>query len=287
MVNSIFRPYSEINNLNWRQKKRLELYDFIYNPNSCLSKGCSLFITIVIVIAITSSCLETIKIFHDLLIFKIIEFICSLIFMIEYILKFCVITNHNKYLKTCAHFIDFVSIIPIFFIFSINNNDFSGIFSFLKILKLLRIVKVLSNKSTSIYSNLLLETMIKSIYGLKLMVILIVIIMIFSSSIIYELEKGVRVDGSEPFSSIPVTFYWSIVTITTVGYGDIYPITDLGRFVSCLTMIMGLIIIALPITIISKNFSRTWDEFENRGLIKIKNKCLETVKCTDSNNLHQ
>ena len=280
-----YKPYNDQLELSWKQKKRLELYKFIFHPKTYLAKICSLLITIVILFAVIGSCLETIKLFRDLLIWKIIEFTCSLIFLIEYILKLGVITNRNKYIRTSSHFIDFVSMIPLFFVFQTSEGDASGIISFFKILKLVRIKKALSNKSMSVYTNLMIETMTKSIYGLKLMVILIVIVVVLSSSIIYEIEKGVRLDGSEPFSSIPTTFYWSIVTITTVGYGDIYPITDLGRLIGGLTMVMGLIIIALPITIISKNFSRTWDEFENRGLIKVRDKCLLRVKPTNTSYL--
>ena len=109
--------------------------------------------------------------------------------------------------------------------------------------------------------------------------------MVFSSTLLYEIEKGVRDDGSEPFPSIPETFYWSIVTITTVGYGDIYPITGVGKFIASLTMVMGIIIIALPITIISKNFSSTWGEFENRGLIKVHNNCVQAVSAIDISSL--
>ena len=282
--NEYYKPYNEQLELSWSQKKRIELYEFIFEPKTYFSKICSLLISIVIILAIICSCLETLKRFRGMLIWKIIEFSSSLVFLIEYILKLGAVTNRNKYIRTSCHFIDFVSMIPLFFVF-VSEDNVSDIVSFLKLLKLIRIIKVLSNKSMSVYTSLMIETMSKSIHGFKLMAVLIIIVMIFSASVIYEIEKGVRLDGSEPFSSIPTTFYWSIVTITTVGYGDIYPITNLGRLMSSLTMVIGLIVIALPITIISKNFSRTWDEFENRGLIKVRDKCFLRVKPTNTSYL--
>jgi len=282
--NENYKPYNEQLELSKYQKKRIELYEFIFESKTNFSKIYSLFITVVIILAVICSSLETLKRFRGMLIWKIIEFSSSLVFLIEYILKLVVVTNRNKYIRTGCHFIDFASMFPIFFVFTLDGNA-SDIISFFKLLKLVRIIKMLSNKSMNVYTNLMIETMSKSIHGFKLMTVLVIIVMIFSASVIYEIEKGVRLDGSEPFSSIPTTFYWSIVTITTVGYGDIYPITDLGRLICSLTMVIGLIVIALPITIISKNFSRTWDEFENLGLIKVKDKCLLRVKPTNTSYL--
>jgi len=280
---SDFRPYLSTDvNLTKCEQFRLNLFEFMFNPSTYLSKWCSFFITITIMIAVTCSCLETIPSMRHFFFWQIVELCCSIIFIIEYILKIIAVTKHIQYIKTSGHFIDLGSIIPIFFMF---NSGVSDIIGFLKILKLLRISKALSNNSMRIYKDLLVETLSKSLYGLKLMIFLIVIVMVFSSTLLYEIEKGVRDDGSEPFPSIPETFYWSIVTITTVGYGDIYPITGVGKFIASLTMVMGIIIIALPITIISKNFSSTWGEFENRGLIKVHNNCVQAVSAIDISSL--
>jgi len=280
-----FKPYNNNDELNELQKIRLNFYKLIFNQETKLSKCYSVFITIIILIAITSSCLETLKAYKNFMIWNIIEFACCLIFIIEYMTKIIVITNKYKYMRTFCHFIDLVSIIPIFFAFQ-KKNDTSNIISFFKVLKLIRIIKVLSiNKLFNIYCKLIIKTMLKSVHGLKLMIVFIVIVMIFASSLLYEIEKGIRNDGTEPYTSIPATFYWSIVTMTTVGYGDIYPITDLGRFFASLTMIMGILIIALPITIISSNFSQTWNEFENRGLIKVKNNNLKIPEKFSSDNI--
>jgi len=284
MFNERFEPYSNNTELTKWQKRRFDTYQFIFKQETRKSKCFSFFITIIILIAVSSSCLETLKAYRDLIIWNIIEFCCCCIFIIEYIIKIIIVDNKIKYIKTFAHFVDIVSIIPIFFTFQ-KNSETSNIVSFFKVLKLIRIVKILSSKSLKVYTQLIVETMAKSIYGLKLMIVLILIVVIFSSSILYQLEKGVRDDGTEPYTSIPDTFYWSIVTITTVGYGDVYPITDLGKLFAGLTMILGIIMIALPITIISTNFARTWDEFENRGLIKIRNGYLKTLEKSSTGNL--
>ena len=115
--NEYYKPYNEQLELSWSQKKRIELYEFIFEPKTYFSKICSLLISIVIILAIICSCLETLKRFRGMLIWKIIEFSSSLVFLIEYILKLGAVTNRNKYIRTSCHFIDFVSMIPLFFVF--------------------------------------------------------------------------------------------------------------------------------------------------------------------------
>ena len=167
------------------QQYRLDLFEFMFNPSTYISKWCAFLITFTIMVAVTGSCLETLETLNDLLFWKILELCCSIVFIIEYILKMIAVKDHLNYIKTTGHFIDFTSIIPIFFILT---SDISNIVGFLKILKLFRITKVLSSNSMKVYKDLLVETLSKSLYGLKLMFFLIVIVMIFSSTILYEIE---------------------------------------------------------------------------------------------------
>jgi voltage-gated potassium channel len=191
MFNERFEPYSNDTELSTWQKRRFDTYQFIFKQETKSSKCFSLFITVIILIAVSSSCLETLKAYRDLIIWDIIEFVCCSIFIIEYIIKIIIVDNKIKYIKSFCHFVDIVSIIPIFFTFQ-ESSETSNIVSFFKVLKLFRIVKILSNKSFKVYTQLMTETMAKSIYGLKLMMMLIVIAVIFSSSNLYQLEKGVR-----------------------------------------------------------------------------------------------
>lgn len=94
--------------------------------------------------------------------------------------------------------------------------------------------------------------------------------MLIFSSLLWYAEKGlydeatgvfVRSDGSEsPFGSIPAAFWWSVVTMTTVGYGDTYPVEPAGKLVATLAMVSGILVLALPLTIIGTNFSAVYEE---------------------------
>merc|ERR1712025_113225 len=68
------------------------------------------------------------------------------------------------------------------------------------------------------------------------------------------------------FDSLPAAFYWAVTTLTTVGYGDLEPVTSCGQFVACFAMVSGILVIAMPVTVLSNNFSELWKEGqENRA----------------------
>ena len=87
----------------------------------------------------------------------------------------------------------------------------------------------------------------------------------------YDQEKQLYYINGEPsdFQSLPLTFYWCVTTMTTVGYGDFYPITDLGRFIACVTMVSGLIIMSLPMTVIGSNFADEMDLLKEQQEVRL------------------
>jgi len=109
----------------------------------------------------------------------------------------------------------------------------------------------------------------QSLDALQLFFFLLTIVLVVCSSAIYYTERGEfnesfryweRTDPltnraeRSPFQSIPQSFWWCLVTLTTVGYGDTYPITYPGQVVGCITMLLGLVMLALPLSIIGTNF---------------------------------
>ena len=142
----------------------------------------------------------------------------------------------------------------------------------LSVLRVLRLGRSLRLMKLSRYSRgirLVTNAMEQSLDALQLFFFLLSIVMVVCSSAIYYTERGEyneasgyweRVDpmtdtkGISPFQSIPQSFWWCIVTLTTVGYGDAYPITYAGQLVGTITMLLGLIMLALPLSIIGTNF---------------------------------
>ncbi|CAG8500105.1 20499_t:CDS:2 [Dentiscutata erythropus] len=201
-------------------------------------------------------------------------------FTIEYIFRFYASSNKLKYLYQPSNVIDLISITAIYIqiIFSTRNeypsSQLGPALRFVGILRLFRIVKLLhiSKHTSGIGFNFSSQVFIRSAYQLLIGLIYALIIIIVSSVFMYYAERG-ELDPLDstwyryndkgqrersPYQSIVHSFWWAIVTITTTGYGDIVPVTPLGKLIAGLTMALGILVIALPTTIIGSNFMNEW-----------------------------
>jgi voltage-gated potassium channel len=150
-----------------------------------------------------------------------------------------------KFARRGPQIIDLLAIAP-FYLSHIINIDLRV----LRALRLLRFLK-LSRYSPAMHSLLrVLQNERRSLMGAAL---LLFAALLFASTGIYYIESGVQPDK---FGSVPDAAWWAMATLTTVGYGDIYPITPLGRFFGGFVMITGLCILALPVAIISAGFAQ-------------------------------
>lgn len=185
-----------------------------------------------------------------------IEIVSSLVFTIEYILRLWVCTvacryshplwGRLRYGLTPLSLIDLISILPFYSLLLFPNLNFVNL---IRLLRLLRLLKM-SRYSESV------QTLGAVLYAKKeeLMAtaFAVFILLIFASSIMYFVEHEAHL---EAFGSIPDAMWWGVVTLTTVGYGDIYPITPLGRFLGAILAFLGIGIFALPAGIIAAGFS--------------------------------
>lgn len=185
------------------------------------------------------------------------EYFSVFVFTIEYVLRLWTAKHELKYQNKAGSkplrfffstlgIIDLIAILPFFlpFVFPI---DFAVI-RMLRLFRLLRIFKLgRYSKSMKVVKDVLNET--KS--ELTITVFIAFVLMVISSTLMYYLEHEAQ---PEKFASILHSFWWSVATLTTVGYGDVYPITSLGKFMSGLIAIIGIGIIALPTGIISSAF---------------------------------
>lgn len=189
--------------------------------------------------------------------FRWFEYICVSIFTLEYLLRLWTAKYDKKYehksgsktlmfIFSTLGLIDLVAILPFYlpFIFTIDL----GVIRMLRLFRLLRIFKLgRYSKSMRIVKSVLNDT--KS--ELTITIFIAFILMIISSTLMYYLEHDAQ---PEKFASIIHSFWWSVATLTTVGYGDVYPITSLGKLISGLIALIGIGIIALPTGIISSSF---------------------------------
>ncbi len=189
--------------------------------------------------------------------FKWFEYISVGIFTVEYLLRLWTAKYEEKYAnkigsKALLFFfstlglIDLIAILPFYLplVFTIDL----AVLRMLRLFRLLRIFKLgRYSKSMQIVKSVLNDT--KS--ELTVTLFIAFILMVISSTLMYYLEHDAQPDK---FASILHSFWWSVATLTTVGYGDVYPVTSLGKFISGLIALIGIGIIALPTGIISSSF---------------------------------
>ena len=182
-------------------------------------------------------------------VFYSLEWIFTIAFTVEYILRVWSAPNRKEYITSYWGIIDLVAILPSYLIL-IPWISIYGSLRVLRAMRLLRIFRILKlNKYTSQY-QVLMHSIMVSLPKITIFVSFLMILVVILGTLIYVVEGG-----SNGFESIPQSIYWAIVTITTVGYGDITPSTGLGRFISSIIMLMGYSIIAVPTGIITVSMS--------------------------------
>ena len=193
-----------------------------------------------------------------------------LLFALEYILRIwsCtdtknplrMVTDRLKYAMSFYLIIDLLSIIPIFIPFILPNQ--------ITLIRLLRLVSIFKLGRFTKYSKSLEQ--LKRVFKRKseifvIMLFFLVFILLFSSVIMYVVEYSAQPDK---FSSIPASLWWAIMTVTTVGYGDIIPVTPLGKIIASFVTLTGVLILALPSAILATGFI---EERQNQRVQASKN----------------
>lgn len=230
----------------WRKK----IYEVIYLSET---KAGKIFDIILLLLILTSTVLlmvETIPIirlqYHKQ--FYYIEFFITLIFTIEYILRIICVKDREEYIFSPLGIIDFLSIVPFYISFFFPVWHFVAIIRMLRILRIFRIFNLADYMHDGKFIVSALRHSSRKIYIFLLFMIIFITII---GALMYVIEGG-----KNGFSSIPQSVYWAVVTITTVGYGDISPGTPLGKVLSIIVMLCGYSIIAVPTGIVTSEFRR-------------------------------
>jgi len=229
----------------------------VAKPGDVPGRICNIFILTLIFLNVVAVVIGTVKLVegrYETILYRF-ELFSVAVFSIEYLARVwsCVsredyskqITGRLRFMARPMTIIDLLAVLP--FYLSFVHTDLR----FLRALRLFRIFRVakLGRYSTSLrlFGRVFKESKEELVITLVVMVLLIVM----SSSFMYFAENEAQPDK---FPDIPSTMWWSVVTLTTVGYGDVYPVTTLGKFFASLISIMGIGMFALPTGIIGANF---------------------------------
>nr|WP_321224565.1 ion transporter [uncultured Psychroserpens sp.] len=237
---------------NWKDK----LHEIIYEADTPAGKIFDIVLLIFIVASIALVMLESVHHiddkYHQYLYYG--EWLVTILFSIEYVARVITVRKPWKYIFSFYGIVDFLSTIPMYisFIFAGSHALVT-----LRALRLLRVFRILKLARYLGASNQLKDSIIASRVKIAVFLFAVIISSVIFGTIMYLVE------GEENgFTNIPKSVYWCIVTLTTVGFGDIAPQTALGQFITSIIMILGYGIIAVPTGIVSAEYVKSSNKRE-------------------------
>jgi len=234
------------NKNNWKN----QLHDIIYEADTPIGKWFDIILIVVILISILLVTLESVesidKGYHNFL--NIAEWVITILFTIEYIARIITIKKPANYIFSFYGIIDFLATIPKYLsLIFIGTHALVA----LRALRLLRVFRILKLTRYLGASGNLISALKASRIKIFVFLFSVLVITIILGTVMYLVE------GPENgFTNIPHSMYWAIVTLTTVGYGDLSPHTPLGQFIASLVMILGYGIIAVPTGIVTSEMTK-------------------------------
>lgn len=227
-----------------------KIYRIIYFSDTRAGKYFDITLLIFILISTGLVMLETVPMldskYHYL--FFGIEFFITVLFTIEYFLRIFSVKDKHEYILSPLGILDFLSIFPFYLSLFFPMMHY---FIIIRMLRLLRIFRIFNLADYMHDGSYILDALKQSSRKIYIFLLFLCIFIVITGSLMYVVEGG-----KNGFTSIPQGVYWAVVTITTVGYGDISPATGMGKFISILVMLAGYSIIAVPTGIVTAEFKK-------------------------------
>ncbi len=236
----------QVKKTHWKSK----LHDIIYEADTPAGKWFDIILILVIIVSIILVMLESVESFdnkyHNLL--NISEWIITILFSLEYIARIVSIKKPSSYVFSFYGIIDFLATIPMYLsLFFMGTQALIA----LRALRLLRVFRILKLTRYLGASGNLISALKASRIKISVFLFSVLVITIILGTVMYLIEGP-----QNGFTSIPHSMYWAIVTLTTVGYGDLAPHTPFGQFIASLVMILGYGIIAVPTGIVTSEMTK-------------------------------
>ncbi|KAK7135833.1 hypothetical protein R3I94_014492 [Phoxinus phoxinus] len=239
-----------------------------------------------ILVSITNFCLETHEAFNELVnrtelgsagnttgtfrlemetkpVLMLVEGICVVWFTFEFLVRIICCPNKLLFIKNTLNIIDFVAILPFYLEMSLSwltSKAAKDVLGFLRVVRFVRILRIFKLTRHFVGLRVLGHTLRASVNEFCLLIIFLALGVLIFATMIYYAER-IGADPQDPsgskhthFKNIPISFWWAVVTMTTLGYGDMYPKTWLGMMVGALCALAGVLTIAMPVPVIVNNF---------------------------------
>lgn len=232
---------------SYKRPVRDRIHEIIFEADTPVGKFFDITLLVFIVLSVIVVMLESsddwspeVKSF-----FVIMEWVFTVMFTAEYLLRLWVTIRPLKYALSFYGIVDLLAILPTYLSLIISGSQYIAVIRSLRLLRVFRIFKLGKYLSEG---DQLRRALVASRNKITVFLFVVTILVVLIGSLMYLIEG---VGGNEGFSSIPRSVYWAIVTLTTVGYGDITPTTGVGQFLSAMVMIIGYAIIAVPTGIVT------------------------------------
>lgn len=240
------------------QPWRVMLSQIIFGSTTPAGKAFDVVLIFSIIVSVIVEMLDSVKsisaVYGGML--RSFEWGFTIIFTIEYILRIISVRYPWLYIKSFFGIVDVISVLPTYLALILPGTQYFLILRLLRVLRIFRVLKLVKYLGEA---NFLITALIASRRKITVFLYAVMTIVIIIGSFMYVIE------GEEHgFSSIPHSIYWAIVTLTTVGYGDISPQTPLGRAVASVVMILGYAIIAVPTGIVTVELSKAKEDVQSK-----------------------
>jgi len=244
---------------------RKRLYVIIFDADTPAGKAFDVALLWAIVLSVFAVMLESVRNIESQFgfILRTVEWFFTILFTIEYITRIIASPRPFKYIFSFLGIIDLLAVIPTYLSLVLAGSQYLLVMRTIRLLRVFRIFKLTRYLGEA---RVLVDALKASRFKITVFLVTILSIVIIMGTIMYLVE------GAENgFTSIPRSIYWAIVTLTTVGYGDIAPKTIVGQVISSIIMIMGYGIIAVPTGIVTAELTSARDKSSSAGMATTSN----------------
>lgn len=245
---------------------RAKAHEIIFEADTPAGKWFDLLLLIFILCSVIIVMIDSVPYYHEVYGDELLiaEWFFTVFFTIEYIFRLFCVYKPIKYATSFFGVVDLLSILPTYVSLFFTGTQ---VLIVIRALRLLRVFRILGMYKFVDDGSRILNAMRSSSRKIIVFLIFVLSVVTILGTLLYLLESPIN----EGFNSIPRSIYWAIVTLTTVGYGDIAPITATGQFLAAIAMILGYAVIAVPTGIISTEFIR--------GTQKVKHSSISCPNC--------
>ena len=235
---------------SWREK----LHEIIFEADTKAGKLFDILLIVSILLSVVVVLLDSVKSINQTYgaMFNTLEWFFTLLFTIEYVLRLVCVGSPLRYARSFFGAVDLLAILPTYLSLIFPGGQY---FSVVRILRVLRIFRVLKLAQYLRETQLLMQALRESRRKISVFLFTVLLLVVILGSLMYVIEGE-----KNGFTSIPISIYWAIVTLTTVGYGDLSPLTPEGQTLAAIIMILGYSIIAVPTGIVTVGLVKTSDK---------------------------